>query len=85
MARHLRGSRGEHVRGIAADVEARRLYLSTVERLAAIDLADRTLVWENTYGRHCCDRLDVSPDGRIIYAPAFGRPNGMRSTRATVR
>jgi len=68
------GAEGEHVRGIAADVETRRLYLSTVGRLAAIDLATDRLVWENTYDGHCCDRLDVSPNGRIIYAPAFGRP-----------
>jgi hypothetical protein len=65
---------GELVRGIAAHPGTRRLYLSTVERLAAIDLATERVVWEKSYDEHCCDRLDVSPDGRTIYAPAFGKP-----------
>ncbi len=64
----------EHVRGIAADVKTRRLYLSTVGRIAAVDLLTERVVWEKTYDGHCCDRLAVSPDGGTIYAPAFGRP-----------
>jgi DNA-binding beta-propeller fold protein YncE len=64
----------ELVRGIAANVRTRRLYLSTVERVAAIDLLTDRVVWEKAYGGYCCDRLDVSPDGTTIYAPAFGRP-----------
>ena len=64
----------EQVRGIAADVKARRLYLSTVRRIAAIDLLTGRVVWEKTYGEQCCDRLDVSPDGGTIYAPALGKP-----------
>jgi DNA-binding beta-propeller fold protein YncE len=50
------------------------LYISTLTRLAAIDLISERIVWEKTYDGHCCDRLDVSPDGATIYAPAFGRP-----------
>ncbi len=65
---------GELVRGIAAHVATQRLYLSTVERLAAIDLATERVVWERSYDGRCCDRHDVSPDGRTIYAPAFGKP-----------
>ena len=64
----------ESVRGLAADVRRRRLYVSTVKRLAAIDLATEKIVWEKDYGGNCCDRFAVSPDGATIYAPAFGKP-----------
>jgi len=64
----------ELVRGIALDAAARRLYLSTVQRLAAIDLASEKIIWEKTYDGHCCDRFALSPDGSTIFAPAFGKP-----------
>jgi DNA-binding beta-propeller fold protein YncE len=54
--------------------EGPRLYISTTRRLAAIDLASERVIWEQDYGGHCCERMAVSPDGRTIYAPAFGRP-----------
>ena len=64
----------EHVRGIAASASARRLFVSTVKRLAAFDLVTEKIVWEKTYDGNCCDRLALSPDGATIYAPAFGAP-----------
>jgi hypothetical protein len=64
----------ETVRGVAADVKSRRLYVTTVKRIAAIDLITEKVVWEKSYDGHCCDRFAVSPDGTTIYAPAFGSP-----------
>lgn len=64
----------EVVRGIVADAGSGRLFISTTGRLAAIDLKTDTIVWERRYENHCCDRIAVSPDGRTIYAPAFGSP-----------
>ena len=52
----------------------RRLFVSTVKRLAAFDLVTEKIVWEKTYDGTCCDRLALSPDGATIYAPAFGAP-----------
>jgi DNA-binding beta-propeller fold protein YncE len=68
------GQEPEYVRGIAASASARRLYVSTVKRLAAFDLVTEKIVWEKTYDGRCCDRLALSPDGTTIYAPAFGAP-----------
>jgi DNA-binding beta-propeller fold protein YncE len=62
----------ETVRGLAAHAGTGRLYLSTTARLAAIDLKTGKVLWSQRYGGHCCDRAAVSPDGRTIYAPAFG-------------
>jgi hypothetical protein len=64
----------EHVRGIAASARGRRLFVSTVKRLAAFDLVTEKIVWEKTYDGNCCDRLTLSPDGATIYVPAFGAP-----------
>lgn len=68
------GQEPEFVRGVAASASARRLYVSTVKRLAAFDLVTEKIVWEKTYDGRCCDRLALSPDGNTIYAPAFGAP-----------
>jgi DNA-binding beta-propeller fold protein YncE len=68
------GEPAEMVRGIAAHARTSRLFLSTVKRLAAVDLVTEKVVWQSSYDGHCCDRFAVSPDGRTIYAPAFGSP-----------
>jgi DNA-binding beta-propeller fold protein YncE len=68
------GQQPEQVRGIAASAGTRRLFVSTVKRLAAFDLVTEKIVWEKTYDGTCCDRLALSPDGATIYAPAFGAP-----------
>ena len=70
----IAGQPAELVRGIAANARTRRLFISTVKRLAAFDLVTEKIVWEKTYDGTCCDRLALSPDGATIYAPAFGAP-----------
>ncbi|MCM3880875.1 MAG: YncE family protein [Vicinamibacterales bacterium] len=65
---------GEIVRGIAASANTGRFYLSTTRRLAAVDPHTGAIFWEMSYEDHCCERFAVSPDGRTIYAPAFGSP-----------
>jgi hypothetical protein len=67
-----RGDDEESVRGMAASARAGRFYISTTRRLAAIDLSTDKIVWEKSYEGHCCERVAVSPDGRTLYAPAFG-------------
>src|SRR5262245_51438637 len=64
----------ESVRGIAADAKSGRLYVSTVKRLAAIDLMPAEFIWDKSYDGACCARFAVAPDGETIYAPAFGKP-----------
>src|SRR5262245_40949436 len=66
------GAEPESVRGIAA--AGTRLYVSTTRRLAAIDRTTEKVVWENSPGGACCDRIAVSPDGNTLYVPAFGKP-----------
>ena len=68
------GKPPDQVRGIAAHARTRRLYVSTVTKLAAFDLVTEKIIWEKTYDGRCCDRIAVSPDGATIVAPAFGAP-----------
>jgi YVTN family beta-propeller protein len=64
----------EPIKGIAASVESGLLYLSTTRRLAAFDLKTDKLVWQKGYDADCCDRMAVSPDGKVLYVPSFGYP-----------
>src|ERR1700693_739933 len=61
----------ENVKGVAASAVTGLLYVSTTARLAAIDLKTDKMVWEQTYDGHCCDRMAVAPDGKVLYVPAL--------------
>ena len=62
----------EHIRGLtiaplspgarAGAPRRPRLYVSTTRRLGAIDLATGSVLWEQSYGGHCCDEMAASPD-----------------------
>jgi DNA-binding beta-propeller fold protein YncE len=30
-------------------------------------------MWEQSWNDECCDRMAVSPDGKVVYAPSYGR------------
>lgn len=66
-----RGQRDENIKGIAASPHTGLLYVSTIHRLAAFDLVTDKLVWQKGYDADCCDRMAVSPDGKLLYVPAF--------------
>lgn len=69
-----RGHRDENIKGIAASAKTGMLYVSTIHRLAAIDLVTEKIVWQKGFDADCCDRMAISPDGRLIYTPAFEEP-----------
>jgi DNA-binding beta-propeller fold protein YncE len=63
----------EYVKGIAANAATGMLYVSTDHRLGAWDLTTEKKVWEQSWNNECCDRMAVSPDGKVLYAPSYGR------------
>jgi DNA-binding beta-propeller fold protein YncE len=68
------GSAPENVKGIAASAATGRVYVTTLTRIMAFDLATDRKLWD----RACpggCDRLAVSPDGRILYVPSLEGPH----------
>jgi DNA-binding beta-propeller fold protein YncE len=68
------GEPPENVKGIAASAVTGRLYVSTIKRVLAFDLATDALLWNRTYDGGC-DRLALSPDGRVLYVPSLEGPH----------
>jgi hypothetical protein len=59
-----------NVKGIAACAKTHRLYVTTIRTLLCFDLVSEELLWERSY-EGGCDRLAISPDGKIIYLPSL--------------
>jgi len=68
------GEEPENVKGIAASAVTGRLYVSTIKRVMAFDLATDALLWNRTYDGGC-DRIALSPDGQVLYVPSFEGPH----------
>lgn len=64
------GKAPENVKGICASAATKRLYVSTITRLACIDLVSEKLLWVKRYPGGC-DRMSITPDGRKIYLPTL--------------
>src|SRR5258707_11582638 len=59
-----------NVKGICANAKTQRLYVSTIRTLLCLDLVSEKLLWEKPY-EGGCDRMAISPDGKIIYLPSL--------------
>ena len=68
------GKPPENVKGIAANGRTGRLYVSTIGRLGCIDLTTDRLLWQKEL-EGGCDRMALSPDGSLLYAPSFEGPH----------
>jgi DNA-binding beta-propeller fold protein YncE len=64
----------ENVKGIAASARSGRLYVTTLGRIMAFDLATDRKLWDRVLDGGC-DRLAISPDGKILYVPSFEGPH----------
>ena len=60
----------ENVKGICASAATGRLYVSTLTRLACLDLRTERLLWVKRYPGGC-DRMSITPDGKKIYLPTL--------------
>jgi hypothetical protein len=58
------------VRGICASAKTGRLYVSTVEQLICIGLLTDKVLWQKSFDLGC-DRMSISPDGKVIYLPSL--------------
>lgn len=68
------GKEPENVKGIAASAATGRLYVTTFNRMAAFDIATGRKIWDRAYEAGC-DRMAISPDGKILYVPSFEGPH----------
>ena len=66
------GQMPENVKGIAASAKTGRVYVTTINRIMALDAVTGKKLWDKAY-EGGCDRLAVSPDGKTLYVPQFER------------
>jgi DNA-binding beta-propeller fold protein YncE len=59
-----------NVKGICASATTKRLYVSTLQTLICFDLVSDKILWEKSY-EGGCDRMSISPDGKVIYLPSL--------------
>jgi DNA-binding beta-propeller fold protein YncE len=59
-----------NVKGVGVSIATNSIYISTLEALQRVDLATEKVVWEKRY-EGGCDRMAVSPDGKLIYLPSL--------------
>ncbi len=69
----LPGQKPENVKGVAADARSGRIFVSTINRMMALDIMTGRRLWDKTY-EGGCDRMSISPDGNTLYVPQFEGP-----------
>ncbi len=62
-----------NVKGVCANATTKRIYISTTQQLMCLDLVTEKLLWEKKYDQGC-DRMSMTPDGKLIYLPSFEGP-----------
>jgi DNA-binding beta-propeller fold protein YncE len=66
--------KAENVKGIAASAKTGRVYVSTINRMAAFDAISGTKLWDKTF-EGGCDRMAITPDGKVLYTPSLEGPH----------
>jgi hypothetical protein len=59
-----------NVKGVCASALSKRIYITTTRTILCLDLLTDKLLWEKAY-EGGCDRLALSPDGKVIYVPSL--------------
>jgi len=67
------GKAPENVKGIAASAATGRVYVTSLKRMIAIDAITGRQLWDKAY-EGGCDRMAISPDGRVLYVPQLEGP-----------
>src|SRR5437764_4785103 len=60
------GKKPENVKGIAASAKTGRVYVTSLNRMMAIDAVTGKKIWDKAY-QGGCDRMAMSPDGKTVY------------------
>ena len=59
-----------NVKGICANAQTKRLYVSTIKTIQSLDLTTGKILWEKAFDGGC-DRMAIAPDGKVLYVPSF--------------
>ena len=60
----------DNIKGVCANASTARLYFTTPTKLYAFDLRSEKTIWERALPQGC-DRMSITPDGKILYVPSF--------------
>lgn len=67
------GKEPENVKGIVASAKTGRVYVTSLTHMIAIDAVSGKRLWDKTYDGGC-DRMAISPDGKLLYVPQMEGP-----------
>ncbi len=67
------GQKPENVKGIAASAKTGKVYVTSLNRMMALDAITGKKLWDKSY-EGGCDRLAISPDGKLLYVPQLEGP-----------
>src|ERR1700692_918022 len=68
------GNEPENPQGVAASAKTGRVYVTSLTHMIAIDAVTGKKVWDKTYDGGC-DRMAISPDGKVLYVPQLEGPS----------
>ena len=68
------GGKVENIKGVCASAATRRLYVTSLTRLACIDLDTERPLWVKAL-EGGCDRMSITPDGKVLYVPSLEGPH----------
>lgn len=67
------GKKPENVKGIAASAQTGIVYVTSLDSMVAIDAVSGKKLWDKSYPAGC-DRMAISPDGKVLYVPELEGP-----------
>jgi DNA-binding beta-propeller fold protein YncE len=68
------GDKVENVKGFAASAATGKMFVSNINRMMALDIVTGKILWDKTY-EGGCDRMALSPDGKVLYVPQLEGPD----------
>src|SRR5438445_5777387 len=68
------GEEPENVKGIVASAKTGKIYVTNNSLTMALDAVTGEVLWDIAY-EGGCDRLAISPDGKILYVPELEGPS----------
>ena len=71
---HMPEGKDPRTSKVAASAKTSKLYVTTIRRVGCIDLLTEQMTWEKEL-EGGCDRLAISPDGKILYVPSLEGPH----------
>src|SRR5205823_9936118 len=72
---HSTAPHPDNMKGVCASAATGRLYFTTPKKLYCLDLVTEETVWEKSLPQGC-DRMSMTPDGKVLYVPSFEKDIG---------